>query len=214
MRPYNLKADDILIVAGDFGFTMDKWSVIHWLKMDRPYTVLFCDGNHENFDILDTLPREEVFGDSVARFDSNTYRLLSGHMYDIQGKKTFVFGGARSIDKDWRVDPETVQMHGKLWWEQEIPSQDTYNLARKTLKEHDWVFDIFLTHTCNSGMRQMVLGADSVTSFIDPVERMIWNLEQEILNNGGCWNESYFGHLHRDVDIENRHCLYKRVLQV
>lgn len=212
MWPYKLTASDTLLVTGDFGFTWDKWTIMQWMKFDHPYTVLFCDGNHENFDMLDRLPLVEGYGDIVSRVDGKTFRLLTGHMYDIEGLKTFVFGGARSIDKDWRIDPDIVAMHGKLWWEQEIPSKETFELARRTLKEHDWTFDIFLSHTCNPGMKNLVLGENAVQSFVDPVEHMIWKLEQEILNNGGNWNESYFGHLHSDYDMDNRHCIYKRVV--
>ena len=51
--------DDILIICGDFGFLfandarenafLDKLS-------EKPYTICFCDGNHENFNILNSLP--------------------------------------------------------------------------------------------------------------------------------------------------------------
>ena len=110
MRPYRLSDRDILIITGDFGFDWDNQTIRQWMKFDHPYAVLFCDGNHENFDILGSLELEKRFGDTVGRFDSNTFRLLSGHIYDIQGFRTFVFGGAASIDKAWRIDPDYA------WW--------------------------------------------------------------------------------------------------
>ena len=130
MRPYSLSEDDVLIITGDFGFDWENRTITQWKNFYHPYTVLFCDGNHENYDVLNSLEKEERFGDNVRRFDSNTFRLMSGHMYEIQGFRTFVFGGAASIDKDWRVDPDYVAMYGKLWWEEEIPLPETLELAK------------------------------------------------------------------------------------
>lgn len=214
MHPYKLTADDILIVTGDFGFSMDKWTAINWIKMDRSYTTLFCDGNHENFDVLDSLPLVSRYGDLVSRFDENTFRLLTGHMYTLEGIKTFVFGGASSIDKDWRVDPDIVKVHGKLWWQQEVPTKESVDCARRVLEENGWCFDLFISHTTRPDFRRRILEDMSVESFYDPVEDLILSLEQEIEFHGGSWQASYFGHLHRDVDIGRRHCLYHRVLKV
>ena len=213
MRPYRLSEDDVLIITGDFGFDWEKRTITQWKNFYHPYTVLFCDGNHENFDVLNSLEKEERFGDNVRRFDSNTFRLMSGHMYEIQGFRTFVFGGAASIDKDWRVDPDYVAMYGKLWWEEEIPSPETLELAKKTLEENKWQFDLFLSHTCPPEIKMKVLGNNAV-AFHDPVEYMIQNLEEEILSHDGGWKESWFGHFHVDIDLPMRHCLYKNVLKV
>lgn len=137
-------------------------------------------------------------------------RLIIG---DIHGMRFFVFGGAASIDKDWRVDPEYVRMYGKLWWEQEVPSPEAFELAKKTLEESDWKFDFFLSHTCRSGLKPSLLGKD-MSSFHDPTEDMIGELEDLILENGGSWRQSFFGHFHVDKDVEKHHCLFKSVLKI
>ena len=213
MVPYKLKEDDVLIITGDFGFDWDNSAIISWLKLYHPYTVLFCDGNHENFDVLNKLKVENRFGGPVGVFSQNTYRLMSGHMYDIQGYKIFVFGGAASIDKDWRVDPENIAWLGKLWWKEEIPSRETYNLAKQTLQENNWTFDLFLTHTCPPDIKEIVLNGQAL-DFHDPVEHMIRRLENAIKKNHGRYDSHWFGHFHVDADVDNRHCLYKRVLKV
>ncbi len=212
MQHYRLTEDDVLIITGDFGFDWDNHVIMQWLKFDHPYTVLFCDGNHENFDVLTALAVEDRFGGPVGRFDSNTFRLMTGNMYDIQGIRIFVFGGAASIDKDWRLEPENIRWMGKLWWEQEIPSQETFELARRTLRQYDWRFDLFLTHTCPPDIMKDVLG-DSAIDFHYPVEDMIRDLENEIGSNGGEWGSHWFGHFHADVDLPKRYCLYKRVMK-
>ena len=213
MKPYNLTEDDVLIITGDFGFDWDNQAIMKWMKFDHPYTVLFCDGNHENYDVLNRLKTEDGFGDIVGRFCDKTFRLMSGHMYDIQGIKTFVFGGAASIDKEWRVDPENIQWMGKLWWEEETPSPETFKLAKQTLRRHGWCFDLLLSHTCPPDVKDKVLDGNAI-DFHDPVEHMIQSLEDEIRNNGGEWKSHWFGHFHVDVDLPKRHCMYERVLKV
>jgi len=212
MRPYRLTQDDILIITGDFGFDWDNHVIMQWMKFDHPYTVLFCDGNHENYDVLDALKQEERFDGPVGRFDSNTFRLMTGNMYDIQGIRTFVFGGAASIDKDWRLEPENIQWMGKLWWEEEIPGPGNVELAKETLEKHNWRFDLFLTHTCPPAIKDEVLDGNAL-DFHDPVEDMIRDLEDEIRKNCGGYGSHWFGHFHVDRDLQNRHCMYKRVMK-
>jgi hypothetical protein len=154
-----------------------------------------------------------AFGNDVGVFENNTYRLLTGHMYEIQGQKVFVYGGASSIDKGWRVDPMYTQMYGKLWWKEEVPSREVFEYARNTLKENNWTFDLFISHTCRPGLKRNVLQTYKA-DFHDPVEDMIKKLETEIEEHNGSWTASYFGHFHTDVDYGKYHCLYKRVVEI
>lgn len=210
----SLNENDILIIAGDFGFDWDKTIMQNWLQFAHKYTVLFCDGNHENYDILNSLPVEKMFGDEVGVFGNNTYRLFTGHMYVIEGKKYFVFGGASSIDKDWRVEYEiSHNMPRTLWWDDEIPSEETFELAKKTLAEHNYVFDYFITHTCNPQLKAPVLKSYKA-DFYDPTESMINSIEYLIRENNGCFNHHFFGHFHRNVHFLNHHCLYGDVVDL
>ena len=213
MKPYNLTADDVLIVCGDFGFSWDSVTILDMMKFNHDYTILFCDGNHDNFDNMKKLRRGYAFGNDVGVFTDNTYRLFTGRMYDIQGHKTFVYGGASSIDKDWRVDPLYTQMYGKLWWKEEVPAKETFEFAKQTLKENNWTFDLFISHTCRPGLKRRVLKTYKA-DFHDPVEDMIEKLETTIKAHKGSWNASYFGHFHTDVDYGKYHCLYKKVMPV
>ena len=51
-----LGKNDVLFVLGDFGFLWDggkeEKKRLDWLAR-RPYTILFLDGTHENYDRLD-----------------------------------------------------------------------------------------------------------------------------------------------------------------
>lgn len=46
--------DDFVIVCGDFGIWHDDRTERYWLKWleEKSFTILFVDGNHENFDRL------------------------------------------------------------------------------------------------------------------------------------------------------------------
>ena len=58
---------DTVVVLGDFGFVWDGSAAerkrLNWLRK-RPYTVLFLDGSHENYDLLAQYPETELFGGS------------------------------------------------------------------------------------------------------------------------------------------------------
>ena len=210
----HLTKDDILIVTGDFGFDWDSITVEDWQNKKHDYTILFCDGNHENYDILNALPVVDMFGDKVGDFGNNTYRLFTGHMYVIEDKKYFVFGGAASIDKDWRVvEEKKLNAPRTLWWSDEVPSDETLAFAKDTLAKNDYKFDYFITHTCNPQLKGPVLKSYKA-NFYDPTESMINHLEYLIEENNGGFKHNFFGHFHRNVHFGKYHCLYGEVINV
>ena len=66
-----LGKNDVLFVLGDFGFLWDggkeERKRLDWLAK-RPYTILFLDGTHENFETLDALPVEESSAGGCSRW--------------------------------------------------------------------------------------------------------------------------------------------------
>ena len=63
--------DDYMIVCGDFGFVWngDKTDDAQLGKLEAlPFTVLFVDGNHENYDALNEYPIEQWHGGTVHRY--------------------------------------------------------------------------------------------------------------------------------------------------
>ena len=97
-----VKQNDYLIVCGDFGIwhdNKDQRERFNYL-MELPFTILFCDGNHENFDLLNKYPVTIEFGGKVHRIVSNVYHLMRGEIYTIENKTFYVMGGASSHDID------------------------------------------------------------------------------------------------------------------
>ena len=138
--PYEdkLTADDILIVCGDFGFVfynenqyqyeynVDEKALDELSK--KPYTILFIDGNHENFERLYHYPEIEKFGAPVHKIRNNIFHLERGRIYTIQNKTFFTFGGAYSIDRYMR-------QKNISYWEQELPKDEEYKRGVRALKK-------------------------------------------------------------------------------
>lgn len=138
------KEGDYLIICGDFGLIWDikpSKNEEYWLKWlsKKPWTTLFVDGNHENFDRLKNYPITEKWGGKVQKIYDKVYHLMRGEIYTIEGKKIFTFGGALSHDKMYRRE-------GISWWEDELPSKEECECAMANLKSVEDTIDIIITH--------------------------------------------------------------------
>lgn len=96
--------DDYVIICGDFGgvWTSEEESsrekdALDWLD-NKSFTTLFVDGNHENYTRLYNYPIEEWKGGKVHKIRDSVLHLMRGEIFDIDNKKIFAFGGARSHD--------------------------------------------------------------------------------------------------------------------
>lgn len=205
--------DDKLIVLGDFGlifyteierFAFERQLEEKKLKYleDKPYEILFIDGNHENFDRLFRESKEEErYGGTVRRIGKNIYWLQRGQIYTIENKTFFCMGGAYSIDKAWRQE-------GISWWPQESPSEEEYKFASKNLLSSGKKVDYILTHTCPQVfIPVMGYTADphdfELTSFFN----WIW-YEIE-------FNHWYFGHWHIDKELHSKvTAMFERVTSI
>ncbi len=101
-----IKKDDYVIVCGDFGLVWDnKPEERYWRKWfdEKPWTTLFVDGNHENFELLNTYSVEEWHGGRIHRISEKTIHLMRGNVFSLEGASFFTFGGAASHDKEWRL---------------------------------------------------------------------------------------------------------------
>jgi len=142
LKDKNLSKDDFVIVCGDFGFVWnDQYHRYFLAKLTAvPFTILFIDGNHEDFDLLGTYPVIEWHGGKVHKVANNIYHLMRGQLFDIEGKTFFTIGGAYSVDKSFRTE-------GKSWWKDELPSDEDYKTADHTLNNCNFKTDFVLTHT-------------------------------------------------------------------
>ncbi|MDE7261659.1 MAG: metallophosphatase, partial [Oscillospiraceae bacterium] len=135
---------------------------LDWLE-EKPFTTLFADGNHENFDKLNALPVHQWQGGKVHRIRPHVLHLMRGQVFEIDGTTFLAMGGAASHDiQDGVLDPEapdfereywfkrrTRQMFrvkGVSWWPGELPSEEEYEEAVRILERASWQVDCILTH--------------------------------------------------------------------
>lgn len=137
-----MTADDYLIVCGDFGCIWDGGSSdrfwLNWLE-SLPWTTVFIDGNHENFEVLETYPAETWKGGTIRRIRSNIVYLMRGERYEFGGRTWLAAGGGFSHDVALRTE-------GVNWWPQEIFSAAEQQHALETLEKAGGKVDIVLSH--------------------------------------------------------------------
>lgn len=192
-------ADDILFVSGDFGFIFANSPAENEFLDElekKPYTICFCDGNHENFPAIYSYPTEKWNGGKVHRIRKNIFHLMRGQVYTINGKKIFTMGGAYSRDKYMRYE-------NLSWWREELPNDAEYKEAISNLKDAGMKVDYIVTHTApREVIRRMGRFPDEhdmeLTGFFDWVMYEVefdhwffghWHVEKEIM---GKFSALYF----------------------
>lgn len=106
-REEEFSRDDYLIICGDVGvcgFMASDEAKTRDILRNLPVTVLFVDGNHENFEQLNSYAVEIWNGGKVHFIESNIIHLMRGQVFEIDGKEFFTFGGAYSVDKMYRTE--------------------------------------------------------------------------------------------------------------
>lgn len=223
---YSLTKDDYLIICGDFGIWDNSKIERHNFDFleSRPYTTLFVDGNHENYDLLKKYPVEKWHGGEVQFIRPSVIHLMRGNLYDIDGKKLFAMGGAASHDiQDGILDPKKkayrkkkarLERHGKRyyrvkgvsWWEEELPCGSEYEKALDTLEKCNWNVDYIFTHCAPDFIVEGVFNLperNRLTQFLGEIAQRC---------DFKYW---FFGHYHRDIKIGDRFfLLYEQIIRL
>lgn len=193
LNDFWLKAEDVLIICGDFGciYANDKTEekCLNTLS-EKPFTIAFVDGNHENFPAIYSYPLEKWNGGMVHKIRKNIIHLMRGQVYSIDGNTFFVMGGAYSMDRYKRRE-------GISWWSKELPSKEEYTEAIQTLNKSQMKVDFILSHTapreiiCRMGMLPDQHDLE-LTGFLE------WIMHDVDFKK---W---FFGHWHLDKDVDER----------
>lgn len=222
--------EDCVIICGDFGGVWDwqgeskheTWW-LNWLE-DRPFTTLFVDGNHENFERLAAYPEEEWNGGMVNAVRPHVLHMKRGEVFTIAGCKIFTFGGARSHDIDAGVfepdDPvlrkriRWAEINGKFyrinrrtWWKEEMPGEEEMKHGIVQLQKHGNKVDYIVSHDCPSSTLA-ILGC-GMYAFNE------LNLYLEKIRIATEYKRWFFGHYHTDQQVTAQDiCLYDQIIRI
>lgn len=198
--------DDYLIIVGDFGAIWNEKTLDTDLKPYEclPFTVLFVDGNHENFDLLNAFPIEMWNGGKIHRIRDNIIHLMRGQVYEIEGKTFFTFGGATSIDKIYRT--ENVS-----WWKEELPSYSDMQEADENLKRVNYKVDYIITHSCD----ERALYYPPLLNRNFQVDKYPENSMLSYFEENVEYKHWYFGHYHLDGNLtDKKTVLYNEIIEI
>ena len=222
-----LTKNDYVIICGDFG---GLWAagkrqeqILDWLE-ERPFTTLFITGNHENYDLLEAYPREGWHGGMVQPIRPSVLHLMRGQVFELEGKKIFTMGGAACHDiPDGVLDPEDrffkikkrrldltggyYRVKHQSWWEQELPSGEEYETARRNLDRAGWSVDYVITHCAPTSIQK------EVGNYTHPVNELTDFLEMVAVK---CrFRYWFFGHYHDNAVLHDRYILlYHNIIQL
>ncbi len=181
-----LKKGDTLLIAGDFGFVWKggkaEEKVLKKIGKNK-VDICFVDGANENHELLRKYPMGAYRGGEAAVVSGNLRWLKRGGVFEMEGKKIFAFGGAKSDDI------ESKQKCG-TWHMSELPDEDEFEYGRKNLENNGWSVDYVLTHQPSAAML-----ASTEAKYVDCDALQIYLDEIGKKTKYGLW---IFGRLHRD----------------
>ena len=224
-KSFSAGAEDYVIICGDFGGVWDSsaeqkyW--LDWLN-EKPWTTLFLDGNHENYDLLAAYPTDRWHGGRVQFIRPKVIHLMRGQVFVIDGLRFFVMGGAASHDvADGILEPDDPELARKLrtlnrsgalyrinhisWWKEELPSEQELAEGLENLEKLGNRVDVILSHCAPSFVQEMIGGAlyrkDGLTDYLDRVRERC------------AFRRWFFGHYHANMEID-RHfvMLYRSIV--
>lgn len=222
----DLTKDDFIITCGDFGLWDESEEQKYWMNWlnERPFTTLWVDGNHENFDLLKQLPIENWHGGKVHVIRPSVIHLMRGQLFTISGKRFFTFGGASSRDiRDGILERDDPMLKEKVrelngigasyrinhvsWWKEEMPDSSDLDEGIRNLKNAGWKTDYILTHCCATSLQNAVTHgkypSNRLTDYFDKIRERCQ------------FQHWFFGHYHTDADWSEREtCLYHQIVEL
>lgn len=203
-----MNKEDYVIICGDFGGIWDKSGdskkeamILNQLEC-KSYTTLFVDGNHENFERLYNYPVEEWHGGKVHQIRESVIHLMRGEIFNIDNKKFFTFGGARSHDimdgilnideyekiiYEYRKRGAYFRIRDYSWWDLELPTDEEMKSGIKNLEKVNYKVDYIISHCCPTSIQTLLnlfYKKDTLTDYLQKISEKCE------------FKKWYFGHYH------------------
>lgn len=209
IRKYDITSDDLLILLGDVGlnyYGADQGDRKRKRLLNGAEVPIFCiHGNHEERPFNIPSYHETAWHGGTVYVENDFPNLLfakDGEVFDLEGQKTIVIGGAYSVDKFYRLGK------GWNWFPDEQPSEEIKERTEASLAACDWKVDLVLSHTCPqkyTPVETFISGLDQST--VDhSTEEWLDTIENRL--DYRAW---YCGHWHIDKRIDRMHFLMHSV---
>lgn len=196
----NLTKNDYVLITGDFGGLWDGGErdeqTLNFFSQ-QPFTTLFVDGNHENFDLLNSYPVEEWNGGKIHRIRDDILHLMRGQVFTIEGHTYFTFGGGISVDKYRRTEHIN-------WWREEYASESEKQEAIEVLERVGNRVDFIVTHACPESVKENDLArCISLIGVKCDTEKFLDEIKER--TDYKAW---FCGHYHTDLYFERHKMLF------
>ena len=189
LKKKNVSYEDYLIICGDAGICWSIESFQYHLDLynDIGCTIIFIDGNHENFEMLNNLPVVEYCGALMHQVDKHIFHVMRGEIMILENKSFLCLGGAVSIDKMYRTPYVS-------WWpEEEITYHDIDN-ALSNLQKVNYKVDYVITHCVDTPtvIKAFSFRRDICTDQLNFIDKVVE------------YRHWYFGHYHFDRKADDK----------
>lgn len=170
------KEPDIIFVCGDFGVWKNREiKFFHDDIVNGNTKIYFCDGNHENYTILDKYVEEHGWQNPIEIRNNIFYCPRGSSLVLNDGRRILFMGGALSVDKHLRKPYVS-------WFPQELITSDDVKRVDTSI-----AYDIVISHTCirqfhnrllakctNSWKSKIDQSEDYLSEIFDKVKPRLW----------------------------------------
>lgn len=196
-RANNLTANDTIIVLGDAsinyeGRDTDHDQGIRDMLAPLACTVFCLHGNHDTRPYRLDCYRREIWHGGVTYVEDDYPNIRfaeDGEVYDFDGTKALVCGGAYSIDA-----PRRKREH-MIWYPDEQPDDAVKAKVEARLDSLDWKVDVMLTHTCPYKHRPTEMMSPDINQANVDISTELW---LDAVEDRLDYKQWYCGHWHTD----------------
>ncbi|MBP1543078.1 MAG: metallophosphoesterase [Oscillospiraceae bacterium] len=196
-----LKKNDALIICGDFGFIWDGSDQEKKLLRKigkRRYNVLFVEGSHENYDLLEKYEVTEWCGGKTRQISGKLRQLMRGQVFEIAEKTVFTFGGGQSDDYADLVE-------GQNWWPREIPSEEELQEGISNLEKAKGEVDFVVTYEPPAKLHDFI---DHQSGDVNHINTFLNDVYEK-----ASFKKWFFGKLHLNKLIPPKyHAVYDNII--
>ena len=221
-----MSKDDYVIICGDFGYWDESKEQKYWMKWldSKPFTTLWIDGNHENFDLLKKQKAVKWHGGNVQFIQPSVIHLMRGQIYELEGVKIFTFGGAESHDlfrgiletsdprfrakrKKLDKNQELYRINHVSWWKEELPEEEELAEGLRNLIQNNWSVDYIISHCCSTSTQEKIADRtyqpDILTRYFEKIKEMCR------------YRKWFFGHYHDNMNVNSKEVLlYDQIIRI